>query len=486
MTERPPDERPGWSGTAPVPSETEPGSLCTAPVPSDTQPGAFPPAPAAPPGPPDLAWSPPGVPASTPGQERAPGPGSRLRQLGSALLVVALLVFAFGAGAEADRQGLLPGSFTPPPPTAAGKISLLYQAWDLVEQHYVDRAAVDPTQMTYGAIQGMLASLGDTGHTDFLTAQQAAALSTELSGQFAGIGVELSLVNNRFTIQTVFDGSPAQKAGLRAGDEILQVDGKNVASETLDDLSTQIRGKPGTAVELTVLHAGASVVQHISIVRANISLPSVTWAMVPGTTIADIRYQQFATGSAAQLVTSLKAAHAAGATKLILDMRGNPGGLVNEAVDAASQFLSGGTVFIERNAQGKETPTAVKKGGVATGIPMVVLVDNGTASAAEIVAGALQDNGRAEIVGTTTFGTGTVLNTFRLSDGSEVRIGVAEWLTPKGHEIWHKGITPNVQVQLAPSATPVTPDLLKSMTAAQVTSATDAQFARALKLLGAS
>ncbi len=417
----------------------------------------------------------------------APSPrrGSSLRQLASGILLVALLAFAFGAGAMADRQGLLPGSQVPPPPSADGKISLLYQAWDLVEQHYVDRSVVTPTNLTYGAIRGMLAALGDTGHTDFLTPQQAAALSTELSGQFAGIGVELTLVGNRFTVQSVFDGSPAQKAGLRAGDEILQVDGKNVTSESLDELSTQIRGKPGTTVVLSILHAGDSVVHNVPIVRANISLPSVTWAMVPGTKVADIRYQQFASGSAAQLVTALKAAKAAGAQKLILDMRGNPGGLVSDAVDAASQFLSSGNVFIERNAQGKETPTAVKKGGIATTLPLVVVVDNGTASAAEIVAGALQDAGRAKIVGTTTFGTGTVLNTFRLSDGSEVRIGVAEWLTPKGHQIWHKGITPNVTVQLPTSATPLTPSALQQMTPKQVASTTDTQFAKALSLLGA-
>jgi carboxyl-terminal processing protease len=217
-------------------------------------------------------------------------------------------------------------------------------------------------------------------------------------------------------------------------------------------------------------------------VRADVAVDPVSWTLVPGTRTALIRLEQFSTGAADDLIKAIGAAREAGADRLVLDLRGNPGGYVNEADAVASQFLKDGLVFIERAADGHETTHPVRAGGVATDLPMVVLVDGGTASSSEIVSGAIQDAGRAQIVGVKTFGTGTVLGEFVLSDGSALRVGTVEWLTPKGRRIWHEGITPDVIVERATDVAPILPAAVQKMTPAQVDTMADPQLARAIKL----
>ncbi len=431
------------------------------------------------------SWSPQALPS--PWRPDAPGRTSPvLRGLAGFLVLAIVAAGGFLAGVGYARGALSTGTSlsSGPPADARSEIGLLYQAWNLVDQHYVDRAALNPTNLTYGAIRGLVQALGDTGHSDFLTPQEYAALSSDLSGQYQGIGVEISIKTEGPAIVSVFDGSPAQKAGLRAGDLILAVNGKDVSNESFDALASQLRGPAGSTVRVRVLDPGATSSREVTVTRAPITVPNVTWAMIPGTHFADVRLEQFATHAAAELASALKAAEAAGAKGIVLDLRGDPGGYVSEAVGAASQFLpAGDVVFIQRDAAGKETTSKATSGGVATRIPMVVLVDDGTASAAEILAGALQDNGRAQVVGQKTFGTGTVLETYELSDGSRVRIGVAEWLTPKGHQIWHKGIQPNVVVALPSTASPLSPSDLTGMTAAQLASSGDTQLLKGVSLL---
>ena len=219
--------------------------------------------------------------------------------------------------------------------------------------------------------------------------------------------------------------------------------------------------------------------------RADVAVAPVSWTLVPGTKTAFIRLDQFSAGAADNLKSVLGDVKKAGADRIILDLRGNPGGYVNEADAVASQFLKSGVVFIERGADGQETKHEVASGGLATDVPLVVLVDGGTASSAEIVTGALQDNGRAQIVGVKTFGTGTVLGEFPLSDGSALRVGTVEWLTPDGHQIWHQGITPNVVVERASDVAALDPDSVSKLTAAQVAKLTDPQLARGLSLVTA-
>jgi carboxyl-terminal processing protease len=205
--------------------------------------------------------------------------------------------------------------------------------------------------------------------------------------------------------------------------------------------------------------------------------------MVPGSTTALIRLEQFSTGAADDLVETLNAARETGAERIVLDLRGNPGGYVNEAVGVASQFLKSGLVYIERDAQGNETRHEVSPGGVATDLPLALIVNGETASSSEIVSGALQDADRAEVVGVTTYGTGTVLGEFALSDGSALRVGTVEWLTPAGRRIWHEGVAPDAPVTLPEGVEPMTPDDVRGMTPAQVRAMADTQLERALQVV---
>jgi carboxyl-terminal processing protease len=245
-------------------------------------------------------------------------------------------------------------------------------------------------------------------------------------------------------------------------------------------------GPAGTSVTLTILHAGTGRMQDVTLVRANITLDNVTWQRLPGTTVAHLRIVAFSQGVAGDLKQTLAEIQQAELAGLVLDLRANPGGLLDEAVSTASQFLDTGDVLLVKDAQGQTTPIPVEPGGVATGIPLVVLINGGTASAAEIVAGALQDAQRAKLVGETTFGTGTVLNEFPLSDGSVLLLATQEWLTPKGRVIWHQGLSPDVTVPLPPDVAPLLPATERDLTPAQLQNSGDVQVLRALELLAGS
>jgi len=364
------------------------------------------------------------------------------------------------------------------------ELALIGEAWQKLHQNYVDAKNLDDQKLAYAAIDGMTTAVGDTGHTEFMTPEERASRRSSLSGSYVGIGAEVDTSPEGLPMVVgVFRGSPAEKGGLHAGDIMLTVDGKTTQGETLDDTISRVRGKAGTTVVLTVRNGATGPVRTVSLVRADVHVDPVSWSMVPGTKTAVLRLEQFSTGAADELHKALEDINKAGADHLVFDLRGNPGGFVNEAVAIASEFVGSGNVYVERNAQGEEKATAVKPGGLATTIPLVVLVDNGTASAAEIVSGAIQDAGRAQIVGEKTFGTGTVLGEFPLADGSALRIGTVEWLTPKGRVIWHNGIAPDVKVARPTDAQPVVPDDLRSMTAAQAGAIKDPQLAKALQLV---
>ena len=209
----------------------------------------------------------------------------------------------------------------------------------------------------------------------------------------------------------------------------------------------------------------------------------MTWQQLPGTTIAHLRITAFSQGISQELQKALTDIRKQGMTAVVLDLRNDPGGLLDEAVNTASQFLSSGNVLEEKNAQGRITPVPVKPKGMATDLPMVVLINGGTASAAEITAGALQDAHRATLVGETTFGTGTVLNEFQLSDGSALLLATEEWLTPAGCVIWHKGIAPDVTVSLPANTAPLIPEAERGMTTDQLHASGDEQLLRAIDVL---
>ncbi|HEX6867191.1 MAG TPA: S41 family peptidase, partial [Candidatus Limnocylindrales bacterium] len=332
--------------------------------------------------------------------------------------------------------------------------------------------------------EGLTDAVGDTGHTDFMTPEEREERNDALSGSFVGIGVRIDAgEDGRPRIVGVFPESPAEKAGVAVDDVIVAVDGQPTVDKDLDEVASWVRGEAGTTVSITLRSGDTGSERTLEIVRADVPVQPVSWTMVPGTTTALIRLEQFSSGAADDIVQTLKDARAVGAERVVLDLRGNPGGYVNEAVGIASQFLGDGIVYIERNADGETTDHEASDGGVAIDLPLVVLVDGNTASSSEIVSGALQDHGRATIVGETTFGTGTVLGEFELSDGSALRVGTTEWLTPDGRRIWHEGIAPDVSVLLPDGAEPLTPDEVAALTPAAVADAADTPLVRALDLV---
>ncbi|MEJ2210480.1 MAG: S41 family peptidase [Anaerolineae bacterium] len=417
---------------------------------------------------------------------------------GILLGILILLVLGLAGGIVLDRQLLTSTggqglvsllADTPPagiPNDAVPQFKLMAEAWNLIEARYVDRPAVQPKQMAYGSISGMVDSLGDTGHSRFLSPEMVQAEQSFNQGQIEGIGVYVQMKDGHLVIVSPIDGSPAQKAGLKAGEIILGVGGTNVADLPLDQVIGMIMGPAGTSVTLTILNPDSGQTRDVTVTRAKIEVQNVIWHQLPGTQVAHLRIVAFSKGVTDDLKQALSEIQQQGLEGIILDLRSNPGGLLDESVGTASQFLAGGNVLLVKDAQGNTTPVPVEDGGTATDIPLVVLINQGTASAAEIVSGALQDAGRAKLVGQTTFGTGTVLNQFDLSDGSAILLATEEWLTPKGRVIWHKGITPDVVVALPADATPLLPMAEEGLTAEQLQASDDAQLLKALDLLTGS
>ncbi|MBN1310335.1 MAG: S41 family peptidase [Anaerolineae bacterium] len=407
------------------------------------------------------------------------------------LLVAVLLFFAcvagLAGGVVADRvwQDAFASdtSETADLSGTAPDMELITEAWELIDEHYVDREAVEAERLTYGAISGMVMSLGDTGHSVFLSPEMLRSYQIDLEGEFEGIGAYVEMQGGYVIIVTPMDGSPAQEAGLRPGDVVLQVDGEDMTGMTLDEVISYIMGPAGTDVALTIFRPETQETLEVTITRARIIVQSVTWKFMPGTQVAHVRIAQFSLGMTDELKQALKDLKEQGAEGIVLDLRNNPGGALDEAVDTTSQFLSDGNVLLERDAEGNERPTRVKPGGLATDIPMVVLINEGSASASEIVSGAIQDADRAQLVGETTFGTGTVLNQFKLSDGSAMLLAVEEWLTPNGRLIWHQGIEPDVEVKLPVNASMLLPEAETDMTPEQLRDSEDIQLLAALDLL---
>jgi len=362
-------------------------------------------------------------------------------------------------------------------------LSLVTQAYDSIQSHYVDHSAVQTKELTYGAISGMVEALGDTGHSTFLTPEMVKELKDMERGELKGIGIEVEMKNGQVVIVAPIDGSPAQKAGLRSGEIILKVSGQEIGDWPLGKVVEKILGPTGTTVRLTLQEPRNGRIREVALKRAAIKLHEVTWHRLPGTEIAHLRLATFDAGVTRDLRKALESIATEHIKGIILDLRNNPGGLLDEAVSVASQFLADGDVVLTKDAGGKTTASTVEKGGLATTTPIVVLVNQGSASAAEIVAGALQDRNRATLVGETTFGTGTVLQEFSLSDGSALLLAVGEWLTPNGRSFWHKGLIPQYEVALPPEISPLIPSNETDLSAKELLASDDRQLLTAIRLL---
>lgn len=387
--------------------------------------------------------------------------GSKLFRIGLVALAVILVTAGsfsggFFAGHYAATTGLVPALAGAPLGTANGQggtpadltqqFSPFWEAWALVHKEYVNQP-VDDQKLAYGAIKGMLQALGDN-HTGYDTPTESAILFSDASGELEGIGAEVSAKGDFVEIVSPMPGSPAEAAGILPGDLIMGVDGEETIGQDLFTVISKVRGPAGSTVILTIARAGEADPLEFTIVRAKITIPSVESKMLKGG-IAYLKINQFGEQTTAELKAQLETLMANKPTGLILDLRNNPGGYRDAAITVASQFIDSGPIMFQRYGDGRQETFEAETGGLALNVPLIVLVNKGSASASEIIAGAIQDYNRGQVVGEQSYGKGTVQDWRRLSnDQGSVRLTIARWLTPQERSIDQVGITPDVIVEL--------------------------------------
>jgi carboxyl-terminal processing protease len=360
-------------------------------------------------------------------------------------------------------------------------IALYAEALKVVKEDYINQKAIDPEKQTYGAIKGMLDSLNDRWHTSFLTPEEVEKNRKRYASKQVGIGVKLENKDDKVVVLSTIDGSPAEEVGIKAGDILVAVDGESMREKNIVEVTDKLGGSEGSQVELTVLRNGEE--REFSIKRVELEVPAASWNLIPGTDMAHLRLVSFSDNSAAELESAISEAQEAGAERFVLDLRDNSGGWVGQAEEIVARFLPArSTIYIQKDANGREEETTVPDDNQPLDAPLVVLVNVGSASSAEIVAGALKDNDRARVVGGKTFGAGTVLEERPLSDGSAILLATAQWLTPNRNPIQGAGIEPDVKAGLEEGQKPRSPDQLRGLSRKEIF-AQDAQLERAFEVL---
>lgn len=384
-------------------------------------------------------------------------------RVGRLLLAVVIAVVAYNAGLR---------SATAPQQSGTLDLARFNEVLTLIqEQHVGPKSDAD---LVNGAIKGLVDALDDP-YSQYLTAEEMASMKEGLSGSFSGIGAVIDLRTPAdelcttissdclLTVGSTIDGSPAREAGILAGDRFLAVDGDALSGLTVDQAVLKVRGPEGTSVVIRV-RSGAAEPRDVTIVRAKIEIPAVATKQLQtpaGARVDYIALNEFTDIAAGQFHDALQKIVDAGGTKIVLDLRDDPGGYLSTALAIASEFIADGVVYMEENSKGERTSTSAQGGGVATdpGIQLVVLINKGSASASEILAGALQDRGRAKLIGETSFGKGVVQTFIDLSDGSGLKLTIAKWLTPNGRWIHKTGLTPDLPVASAPDGSDADPVL---------------------------
>lgn len=390
---------------------------------------------------------------------------------GFQVLLIVLISALFGYFVGTNRVAFTWKNYIPivsvssktPPAGQNLDMKLFYEVLDRVGQDYYDKSKIDSKKLLEGAINGMLSSLDDP-YTSFFPPKENTEFKTQLAGEFTGIGAELSMSpDNQIVVVSPLDDSPAQKAGIKAGDLILEVDNEDTNGWTVGQAVEKIRGPKGSSVVLNVLHENSKSPTDIKITRDVIVVKSVTgWVKnftcdgtsckesSTGEPITYIRLSQFGDKTNdewTQVINNLNASMQKNNAKgVILDLRNNPGGYLNDAVFIASEFLNNGVVVIQENAAKQQDSLSVTRRGTLTDYPVIVLINKGSASASEIVAGALRDHKRATLLGENSFGKGTVQQAIDVDGGGSIHISVAKWLTPNGTWVNKKGLAPDIKV----------------------------------------
>ena len=320
----------------------------------------------------------------------------------------------------------------------------LFEVHDILRREHFNRNTLDTQVLSEGAIRGLIEALDDP-HASYIPPELFSVESERFKGSFEGIGAEVSMKDGQLVITAPIPGNPAEKAGIRKGDIILEINGKTTEGLGVYEAVAMIRGPKGTPVDLLVLHRNASTPVVITVVRDVIKQPSLNLRILTGG-IAHLELNSFSETTNEELITALETVNKFQSKGLIIDVRQNVGGLVSATVDATSQFLDSGLVFYQVDGSGRRTNYRVREGGLALDIPLVLLMDEFSASGSEILAGALRDHDRAILVGTKTFGKGSVNIQHALSDGSGIYYTIARWYTPLGDVIEGHGLLPDIEV----------------------------------------
>ena len=409
---------------------------------------------------------------------------SRRWRAGAAVTIV---VGAFALGVVAGGNGLGGTSDAVAESSLTGRpeFATLEETWELIHEQWPEPEQLDDAALIYGAAEGMVAAMGDEGHSGFLDPVSTKEMEEAQEAEYVGIGVEVDSRCGVPVVASTMTGSPAEAAGLQPGDVIAEVDSVSTRRMDMRGLRDLILGKEGDLLTLTIERPSEPDPLRIDVIRQTIERHPVTWRWLPESTV-HLRITDFQPGVNQKVRSALETIREAGAQQLILDLRGNPGGLVPEVIGVASEFLDeGSTIFLEKERDQEPRPIeTVGRTGSWLDLALVVLIDDDSASGAEVLAAALRDNRRAQLIGETTFGTGTVLTTFPQDDGSSVVLATAFWLTPDGDHVWQEGVEPDQFVTLARDAFPSRPEDDPELTESELEGSADAQLRASFEALG--